>query len=302
MKPRLTSLPSLACFRVAAELESFSKAADRLHLTHGAVSRAVRLLEDDVGTALFERRNRAVFLTEEGRLLADAVARGLDQIEAAIRQIRDAHKAGVVTVSCEPTLLMRWLIPRMARFQEANPEADVRLIAAGGPVNLGKGIDLAIRRTDFDLPRSYAVHSLFAERIGPVCRPDRIDRFFEDGALRPDAPRLHTRTRASAWSAWTALSGASDQTAQAGQVYEHFYFSLQAAVAGTGVAIGPWHLVRDDLQSGLLAAPLGFVPDGSSYVLLEPEAERASPTAVAFRNWLVAVAVEDPAEEAVRPV
>ncbi|MFN4011692.1 MAG: LysR substrate-binding domain-containing protein [Pannonibacter sp.] len=293
MKPRLTSLPSLACFRVAAELESFSKAADRLHLTHGAVSRAVRLLEDDVGTALFERRNRAVFLTEDGRHLADAVARGLDQIEAAIRRIKETHKVGAVTVSCEPTLLMRWLIPRMARFQEAHPEADVRLLAAGGPVNLGNGIDLAIRRTDFDLPRSYAVHRLFSERIGPVCRPDRMDRFFADGALRPDAPRLHTHTRASAWRAWATLTGASDQVAQAGQVYEHFYFSLQAAVAGVGVAIGPWHMVRDDLHSGLLAAPLGFVPDGSSYVLLEPEAERTGPTALAFRNWLVAVAAED---------
>ncbi|AJE48733.1 LysR family transcriptional regulator [Celeribacter indicus] len=115
MRQQFTSLPALACFRVAAELESFSKAADRLNLTLGAVSRAVRLLEDDLGTPLFERRNRAVFLTDAGRRLAQVVARGLGEIEEEARRIKAAQAHAPVTVSCEPTLMMRWLIPRMPR-------------------------------------------------------------------------------------------------------------------------------------------------------------------------------------------
>ncbi len=116
MRQHITSLPALACFRVAAELESFSKAADRLNLTHGAVSRAVRLLEEDLGTSLFERRNRAVFLTDAGRRLAQVVARGLGEIEEEAQRIKAEHANAPVTVSCEPTLMMRWLIPGCRNF------------------------------------------------------------------------------------------------------------------------------------------------------------------------------------------
>ena len=98
MRQHITSLPALACFRVAAELESFSKAADRLNLTHGAVSRAVRLLEDDLGTPLFERRNRAVFLTDAGRRLAQVVARGLGEIDDEVRRIKAERANAPITV------------------------------------------------------------------------------------------------------------------------------------------------------------------------------------------------------------
>ncbi|MEI4470159.1 LysR family transcriptional regulator [Frigidibacter sp. MR17.24] len=289
MRHLVTSLPALACFRVAAEVESFSKAAERLNLTHGAVSRAVRLLEEDLGTPLFERRNRAVFLTDAGRRLAQVTARGLGEIEAEVRRIRDDRAAAPVTVSCEPTLLMRWLIPRMPGFHAAHPRADVRLVAGGGPVPLGAGIDLAIRRDDFDWPESYHARPLFAERIGPVCRPDRAAAFFAAGRLTGAAPRLHTRTRPGAWARWEALAGAGPAGAPA-QQFEHFYFSLQAAVAGLGVAIGPWQLVRDDLDAGLLVAPQGFREDGSTYLLLSAGATGSGAVAAAFGDWLVGLA------------
>lgn len=293
MKHRITSLPALACFRVAAELESFSKAAERLNLTHGAISRAVRLLEEDLGVPLFERRNRAVFLTGAGRRLARAVAQGLDHIDTVARDIRAERAGAPVTVSCEPTLLMRWLIPRMPAFHAMHPHADVRLVAGGGPVRLGAGVDLAIRRNDFDWPQSYTVRPLFDERIGPVCRPDLVAQFFAGRRLLPGVPLLHSRTRRAAWDSWADL--AQDPLADhPGQEFEHFYFSLQAAVAGLGVAIGPWHLVRDDLDARLLAAPCGFVRDGSGYVLLSARAPVAGQALGDFADWLATLAVAAP--------
>lgn len=292
MKRPVTSLPALACFRVAAECESFSKAADRLNLTHGAVSRAVRLLEDDLGTALFSRRNRAVLLTDTGRRLSHAVAHGLDHIDEAVRRIRSEQAGAPVTVSCEPTLMMRWLIPRMPAFHALHPQADIRLVANGGPVTLGEGIELAIRRNDFVWPTAYRARPLFDEWTGPVCRPDRTEAFFERDRLRADALLLHSRTRPAAWAQWAGQSGDA-LAAHPEQTFEHFYFSLQAAVAGLGVAIGPWHLVRDDLASGLLSAPRGFLRDGSNYVLLS--SGPAGSAGAAFQDWLCALAsAEDP--------
>lgn len=287
MSSVITSFPALICFAAAAELQSFSKAADRLNRTHGAVSRAIRLLEADLGVALFLRRNRAVFLTDEGRELAQAVQQGLGQIETAARRIQQSRRDAPVTLSCEPTLLMRWLIPRMPSFHAQYPDAEIHLQAGGGPVHLGAGITLAIRRNDFDWPARYWSESLFDEEIGPVCRPDRAAAFLSGAAPSPDAPLLHSRTRPSAWETWCQLQG-QDLSSNPAQHYDHFYFSLQAAVAGLGLAIGPWYLVQDDLKSGFLTAPLGFRPDGSSYHLLANEAPKRGSAAASFREWLIA--------------
>ncbi|MNH37900.1 DNA-binding transcriptional activator GcvA [compost metagenome] len=103
--------------------------------------------------------------------------------------------------------------------------------------------------------------------------------------LSADAPLLHTRTRPGAWQDWARATGQT-LAGGAGQTFEHFYFSLQASVAGLGVAVGPWHLVRDDLDSGLLAAPLGFVEDGSRYCLLSPNPLRDNSPQASLLEWL----------------
>ena len=277
-------LSALVPFRAAARWLSFSRAAEALSLTHGAISRAVRVLEDHLGTPLFERQGRGVVLTEAGRELAQAVEEGLGRIEAVAQALRARQGGVALTVSCEPTLLMRWLIPRLPAFQAAHPGLDLRLMAGGGPVQPGPGLDLAIRRDDFALPPGWTPEPLFDERIGPVCRPDLVARFFDGAALRPDAPRLHSRTRPSAWEDWRGLAGGAGQGPA--QLFDHFYFSLQAAVAGLGVAIGPWHLVRDDLEAGLLAAPAGFHADGSRYLLLAARPLAPGSPAAQFRDWL----------------
>jgi DNA-binding transcriptional LysR family regulator len=290
VRAALPSLMALRCFEAAARHEHFSRAADELHLTHGAVSRAVRLLEDDLGVALFERRSRRVFLTDAGRKLAQAVHDGLHLMRQAAHEVRtDAARAQRWVLSCEPTLLMRWLIPRWPDFQATHPRIDIHLAAAGGPFSFDHGIDIAIRRNDFAWPAGYYAERLFTERVGPVCRPDRVDTWFSGGgdgrALTRGAPRLHTRTRPDAWKEWAA---AAHQPAGSGrgQMFDHFYFSLQAAVAGLGVAIGPWHLVRDDLESGVLVAPMGFVEDGSHYCLLTPEPVKDASAQSALLDWL----------------
>ena len=250
--PRLPSLIALRSFEAAARLENFSRAAAELHITHGAVSRSVRLLEDELGVLLFERRSRRVFLTDAGSTLARAVGEGLDVMQQAVDALHaSARQRQRWVLSCEPTLLMRWLLPRWPAFQAQHTGTDIHLAAGGGLFSFASALDLAIRRDDFDWPESYHAELLFKERVGPVCRPDKITQWFVN----------------TEWASAEGLPSANT----GGQTFDHFYFSLQAAVAGLGVAIGSWYQVCDDLNSGVLAAPLGFIEDGSRYYLLSPE-------------------------------
>ena len=127
------------------------------------------------------------------------------------------------------------------------------------------------------------------KKTGPVCRPDKVAHWFctDEGAaqLQAEAPRLHTRTRPGAWQEWALATGLSLPDAPE-QTCEHYDSSLQAAVAGLGVAIGPWHLVRDDLDNGVLCAPSGFVEDGSGYCLLSPRPLLAGSPQARLLAWL----------------
>ncbi|MBF5005363.1 LysR family transcriptional regulator [Diaphorobacter caeni] len=298
---RMPSLNALRCFEAAARLEHFGRAADELHLTHGAISRSVRALEEDLGVALFERRSRRVFLTDAGRDLATAVREGMERMRSACQRLRASATDGQrLTLSCEPTLLMRWLLPRwpvfLRQLAKSHPHAQVHLVAGGGSFSFGGGIDLAIRRDDFAWPPTMHADVLFVERIGPVCRTEQVARWFtQKQLLRTNAALLHTRTRPDAWRTWSRISGqalpsqtrAHANSRMNSQVYEHFYFSLQAAIAGLGVAIGPEELVRDDLQSGVLSAPLGFVEDGSRYCLLAPAAAVPDSVHALLLAWLL---------------
>ncbi len=289
-RARLPPLGALRCFEAAARLQSFTRAAQELHLTHGAISRAVRSIEDALGVALFERRHQRVRLTAAGARLREAAANAFDGLEAAVRELRAAAGPRPLRLSCEPTLMMRWLIPRLAGFHAQHPQIALQLVAGGGPVPFGE-VDLAIRRNDFDRDGAHA-EFLFEERIGPVCSPRTRGQWLTAAArprLRAEACLLHTATRPGAWNDWARASGAT-LPQRRGQRFEHFYFSLQAAVAGLGVAIGPWQAVRDDIDAGLLEAPLGFVADGSRYELLSPQAPMAGTPEAAVLDWLRAQA------------
>lgn len=278
-------LPALTAFRyfdVAARTESFARTAEILNVTHGAVSRQVRLLEESLGLQLFERRNRALFLTNAGRTLHATTQALFEQLEGTVQRLQQQAREGVLVLSCEPTLAMKWLIPRLPAFHAAHPDIHLHLFAAGGPVNFVRdGIDLALRRDDF--PRDAGTHSLKVcdEWVGPVCSPAAADRPLSQQSL------LHTATRPDAWPNWLRLSGQSAKGAQRAD-YEHFYLCIQAAVAGLGVAMASRLMVADELASGQLQAPFGFVADGSSYHLLSPNAFEADSAQQRFAQWLMA--------------
>ncbi|WP_042880382.1 LysR family transcriptional regulator [Cupriavidus necator] len=271
-------------FEAAARHESFVRAAQELHLTHGAVSRQIRQLEETLGVALFERRNRGVFLTEAGSTLFAAATQSMEVLAGAAARIRTQPPGRALVLSCEPTVAMRWLIPRLPRFATRHPDIPLHLMAAGGPIDFGRsGADLALRRNDFAFDTRWHAREVAQERVGPVCRP----------VAGPDAPlavpvRLHTRTRPDAWQRWQAAS--SDAAAalmlDGDAWYEHFYLSLQAAAAGLGWAVASQLMAADEIADGRLAAPFGFVADGSTYHLLSPAPFEHDTRRLALLGWL----------------
>ena len=292
----LPPLGALRCFEVAARVESFTLAAQELNLTHGAISRAVRAIEDQLGVELFDRRNRRVFLTEAGRRLADATQVAFSSIATAARDLRRRSGRVALVLSCEPTLLMRWLIPALPEIQAAYPEIELQLVAAGGPVPFERdGIDIAIRRDDFSWPKNILSNPFMEEWIGPVCTPRMAARLgLPERGIRAlaDAKLLHSRTRLDAWPQWLEIHAPSVQGA-ATETFEHFYFTLQAAASGLGVSIGPYAMVRQDLESGVLVAPFGFAKDRSNYCLLAPSNSAGDLRIMAVLSWLTKKAEND---------
>ncbi len=282
-------LGGLRCFEAAARLESFTQAAQGLNLTHGAVSRAVRALEEELGVALFERRHRRVLLTAAGRKLFQATQQAFGILDHTALELRQQALDAPLVLSCEPTLLMRWLIPRLPAFQQAHPDINLQLVAGGGPFSFHDGITAAIRRNDFDWGKQVHSLALFSEKVGPVCQPEALARMtIASGSLRslrPGTKLLHSATRPDAWRHWAQQQGMT-LAGHSEQRFDHFYFSLQAAVAGLGIAIGPWLQVRDDLAAGLLSAPFGFTPDGSGYYLLSPQAIVPGSALARLAEWL----------------
>ncbi len=276
-------LNALRFFDVAARLGSFVNAADELHLTHGAVSRQIRQLEQSLGVPLFERRNRAVFLTPQGVLLQAATRQAFEQLDAAMTALCNPVRNAPLVVSCEPTLSMKWLIPRLGDFYRRYPELQLHIFAAGGPVAFARdGVDVALRRNDFIWEPTVHAEKVCDEWIGPVCVPQLVKRRRIDLTAQKI---LHTASRKAAWQNWrtvtkTAIGGAGSQT------YEHFYLSLQAACAGLGVAIGSWMMVQEEIGTGRLVAPFGFVRDGSAYYLLSAAPIEDDPRCVAFLGWI----------------
>lgn len=271
-------LPPLTAFRyfdIAARTQSFVRAAELLHVTHGAVSRQVRLLEESLGLTLFERRNRAVFLTSAGRELHATTQAIFEQLEGTVQRLQQQPHDTVLVLSCEPTIAMRWLIPRLPHFHAEHPDLQLHLVAAGGPVDFARsGIDMALRRDDFHWDRQLHSQKICDEWIGPVSAPGLQHQRL-----------LHSSTRAQAWPTWLRLSGQPLGNGERSD-FEHFYLSIQAANAGLGLAMASALMVRDELDSGQLQAPFGFLRDGSSYHLLSPQPLNDNGKRQRFTEWV----------------
>lgn len=284
MPDRLPSLSALRAFEAAARLGHFGRAGDELHVTHSAISRQIRALEDEIGVSLFERRNRAVFLTDAGKRLLDATRPAFRQITETVAELR-AGLPDPLVVSCEPTLTQRWLIPRLPAFQARHPQVIIHVLAAGGPVSLEQArVDCAIRRSDFHIPPDVHAETILEERVGPVCTPELAERYPGDELLH--FARIHSATRLDAWDRWAA-DARRNLPAVPSQTFEHFYLSLEAATAGLGVAIGPQPLVIDAIRSRRLVAPFGFNPNGFRYVLLSRMPFEQDPRKAMLLAWLI---------------
>ncbi|OAB55194.1 LysR family transcriptional regulator [Phormidium willei BDU 130791] len=312
MRRRLPPLTALRAFEAAGRLGRMTLAAEELHVTHSAVSRQVRHLEAALGVTLFEGPKTALRLSEAGRRLLPGLTAAFDGLESAVRQVADTEQ-GPLDVSCLGTLTLRWLIPRLHRFQAASPGIEVRLTSSDAPVDFARdGCDVAIRVGRAPWPEEVEVTPLFPETFGPVMAP----RWQQDPGGPPEGrapktplpktpspavclpeelPRLRTRTRPEAWSAWAARAGsqaASEAAPETGAAYEHFYFLLEAVTAGLGACVAPWVLVADDLRAGRLVAPFGFIDSGLTYVALRRR--RRHRKAARFVAWLEAEARATP--------
>ena len=170
----LPPLTALRSFEAAARHGSFSRAADELYVTHGAVSRQVKALEAWAGVALFERQGRRVVLTAAGRRFADKIGIAFGDIAAAARVLRSEGSAGrVLTLNVLPTFAMRWLLPRLVTFQLAHPQIELRLVTSDQPLDrIAPGqFDIAVRRDGSPSLQDFRTGLIFTEEELPVCSP-----------------------------------------------------------------------------------------------------------------------------------
>lgn len=302
---QLPSLNALRAFEAFGRHGRMTLAADELCVTHGAVSRQIRQLEEHLGVPLTEGPRSRLRMTEAGLKLAQALSPAFDQIEAAVPRPVQVGPRPLV-VSCMPTFAMKWLIPRLPGFQALHPDIPVRVAESNGPFDFSDdGIDLAIRMrwpgdTDYQDSTAFPFMRHFH---GPVMAPELAAKGVADFRSVCAAPRLQTRTYPQSWSEWIRDTGAESlPPAPREQEFDHFFYMLEAAVAGLGVAVAPWAFAQRDLESGRLVAPLGFAFSQTLIVALTPR-ENASEQALLFRDWLLSEGASTPhPPEALAPV
>jgi LysR family glycine cleavage system transcriptional activator len=288
MATRLPPLSTLPTFESAARHLSFSKAADELHVTHGAVSRAVRNLEDHLRTPLFRRSVRAVHLTEAGRTYAGAVRDALERLTSATAAIADRQSSGVVNVSTLDSFAAKWLIPRLFRFREAKVEIDVRLSTSDRLADfVSDGIDIAIRYGRGQYP-GISSELLMREDIFPVCSPKLRDG--PHPLKNPSDLKHHVLIHDDFqidWPTWLKVAGVKGIDPYRGPRFGSSFHAVQAAIQGDGVVLGRSALVADDLRAGRLIKPfeLSLPADLAYYVAYLADALKR-PKVRAFRDWL----------------
>ena len=278
------SLNALRAFEATARLKSFTAAAAELSVTHGAVSRHVRALEDTLCLQLLRRSAHSTTPTQDGFRLAAGLSSAFEMIQSSIDQLRP----GPLTLSCSESIMMYWLIPRIAGFQQANPRVELRYNMSHGTVDFVRDdIGIAIRLSSIEPPRDALVTKVIDEWVGPVCSAEYIQS--SQIQTPPDLARarlLVSRTRPAAWTQWLEASGQVLSDLSIADTFDHFYLLIQAAKCGLGVANVPRMLVRDDLNAGTLVAPFGFVPGPHRLVIWTAPHLSGRPEAHALKEWL----------------
>ncbi|MEM8702502.1 MAG: LysR substrate-binding domain-containing protein [Pseudomonadota bacterium] len=285
----IPSADTLIAFECAARHLSFTRAAEELHLTQGAISKQVRHLETRLGVELFRRVRQRIVLTDAGRIYLHDIRGALEQMTSATRQVMSyAGSADVLNLAVLPTFGTRWLAPRLAEFGRKYPDA---------------GLNLSVRLQPFDFdeePFDGAIHHgdpvwagaiaerLFAEDVIPVA--SRVFKERHDIRAPQDlarVPRLQLATRPLAWRQWFDLAGVETDTAFQGARFEQFVMISEAAIHHAGAALMPKLFIEDELASGRLVRLFDLSLDQqTAYYFVYPEGRTMRPVVSAFRKWL----------------
>lgn len=295
MLRRLPSLNALKAFESAARHESFTRAAEELCVTQGAVSHQVKALEATLGAKLFNRERQRLSITEAGREYLAVVRDAFDRIALGTARLTQRQMSGVLTVSTSPDFAAKWLVHRLGRFADMHPEIDLRISATMHHVDFAReDVDMAVRHGDGSFPGLDAVQ-LCGERLFPVCSPHLVAD--ANGALPPAAaltlPLLHLDDR-SGWSKWLAAAGVHAPEMPPGLIMNRTSMLIDAAISGRGLALARTTLAAWDLINGRLIAPFAeTLPISKTYWIVAPRATAKLPKIETFRQWLLQEAAGD---------
>ena len=302
-QPRLPSLDLLKGFEAAARLLSFTKAGEELYLSQSAVSRQIQELEEQLGVSLFQRRHRALALTEAGQTLYAAAAQALATMRAVTDRLRAGRGRQTLAVTTTQSFASLWLIPRLAGFTRKHPELDVRISADTRVLDLERdGLDLAIRHGPAKMAGSGALR-LFGESVFPVCSP-KLMNDAKKPLREPQDLRHHVllqyddpehRHPWMHWKTWLEVERLTELRPAGNLVFSGYDQIIPAAIAGHGVALGRSPLVRKALAAGELVAPFKRSADPSRayYAILSKHSE-GRPEVADFVAWLKEEAVQEP--------
>jgi len=294
MGRRLPPLSALRAFEAVARTLSFTRAAKELHVTPGAISQQVRVLEEQLGTTLFRRSRRNVALTAAGSAILPDVQAGFASLSRVLDDSLRRHHGRTLTISVAPSFASKWLLPRLPEFSAQFPDIELRISATVGLVDFAtEEVDLAIR---FGNGRygDLKTELLFREALCPMCSPKLVT------PKRPlDSPSdlrhfrlIHDlsipgQQDENGWAQWLALAGAAEVNANRGTRFSLAELALQAAVDGAGVVLGRLALAGKDLLEGRLYRPFALVlPLDMSYFLVMPGKKQERPELQSFKIWL----------------
>ena len=286
---QLPALNALKTFEAAARHESFSRAADELFVTHGAVSHQIRALEEELGTSLFLREGKRVRLSDAGCRYAKDVRSALMALADATREVREGQRARRLVVSSLSSFSARWMTPRIGRFIERHPEVDVELLSTNALTDFTRDdVDVGIRFGAGDYPDLH-VERLLDEVAFPVCAPT-----YHPGALPKTpaelaaSPRL-LRSDDQMWAIWFKAAGLKGiPEPRRGVLYQDSSNLLQAAMDGQGIAMLRRSIATEELASGRLVRLFDIdAPSPFAYWVVCPPPLLASARVQAFRTWLM---------------
>ena len=281
---RLPPLHALTVFAAAAAAGSFSRAAESLFVTQGAVSRQIQQLERYLGCALFVRHKRGLKLTAEGQLLLPVVDDALGRLAGACDGLRTIGQ--VLVLRMPPTFTSRWFLPMLPELRALLPDVDVRITTYDSwePEFERSDVDAAVVQGRGVWVGVEAV-ALMPEVLTPVCSPHMATRIQSASDLLA-LPLLHCDPQ-DGWPRWLHAAGVKNKDARRGQTFDTLELALAAATRGQGVAIGDLNLVRESLRDGILVAPFTqTIEQGLSYYLVYPSDRAQQPKIRILREWL----------------